>query len=95
MRAFRSIGALMLAFGLTGCGGPRVASVDGTVRLEGRPLADVEVQFIPDPARGTVGPPCSAYTDADGRYRIAAAGREGAVVGSHRVCINDATIMMP
>jgi hypothetical protein len=78
-----------------GCGGPSVATVEGVVTLGGRPLADVEVQFIPDPAQGTTGPPASAYTDKDGRYRIEATGKAGVVVGKHRVCVNDATLMMP
>lgn len=79
-----------------GCGGgPQFAAVEGVVTLGGKPLADVEVQFIPDPAQGTTGPPASAYTDRDGRYRIAATEKGGVVVGTHRVCINDATVMMP
>jgi hypothetical protein len=86
--------SLILALA-AGCGGPRVATVEGVVTLGGRPLADVEVQFIPDPAQGTTGPPASAYTDKDGRYRIEAAGHAGVVVGKHRVCVNDATLMMP
>ena len=83
---------LMLA---AGCGGPPLATVEGVVTLEGKPLADVEVQFLPDPAQGTTGPPASAYTDRDGRYRVEAAGTVGVVVGKHRVCVNDATLMMP
>lgn len=87
--------APVLAVLLAGCGGPPLASVEGTVTLAGRPLADVEVQFIPDPALGTRGPPASAYTDAAGKYRIVADGTAGVVVGRHRVCLNDATLMMP
>jgi hypothetical protein len=72
-----------------------VASVDGTVKLEGKPLADAEVQFIPDVTQGEKGPPASAYTDAEGRYRIFATGETGVVVWKNRVRINDATVMMP
>lgn len=80
---------------MTGCGGPPCLSVEGTVTYQNRPLADVEVQFVPDPAEGTRGTPASAYTDAMGRYRIEAVGREGVVRGTHRVVINDARAMMP
>lgn len=90
----RVVCAAMLAL-VAGCGGPPLASVEGVVTLGGKPLADVEVQFLPDPAHGTTGPPASAYTDRDGRYRIPAAGTVGVVVGKHRVCVNDATLMMP
>ncbi|MGL4551752.1 MAG: hypothetical protein ACRC33_11235, partial [Gemmataceae bacterium] len=61
-----------------GCGRP-LASVEGTVTLDGRPLPDAEVQFLPDPTQGTTGPPSSAYTDPDGRYATTT------VVGTHRV----------
>lgn len=91
MRRLCWLAALLAA----GCGGVQTATVEGTVTLNGRPLADAEVQFIPDPAQGTTGPPASAYTDKDGHYRIAAGDAGGVVVGKHRVCINDATIMMP
>lgn len=70
-------------------------AVQGMVRLDGQPLADVEVQFVPDPSQGTHGPPASAYTDAEGRYRIDVVPRSGVVVGNHRVVINDARAMMP
>lgn len=94
MKCFRIAPILFICF-VGGCSGPQFASVEGVVTLDDKPLADVEVQFIPDPAVGTNGPPASAYTDRDGRYQIAATGASGAIVGKHRVCINDATIMMP
>ena len=80
---------------VTGCGGPTRLSVEGIVTYQNRPLADVEVQFVPDPAEGTRGAPASAYTDAQGRYRIEAVGREGVVPGTHRVVLTDARAMMP
>lgn len=78
-----------------GCRGPQFASVEGIVTLDDKPVADLEVQFIPEPSTATSGPPASAYTDKDGRYRIVATGTSGVGVGQHRVCINDATLMMP
>lgn len=81
---------------LAGCSRtPELASVEGVVRLDGKPLCDVEVQFIPDVTQGTTGPPGSAYTDKEGRYQIVARGKTGIVVGKNRVSIHDATIMMP
>jgi hypothetical protein len=74
-----------------GCGGPQpYGEVEGAVTLDGRPLANVEVVFLPDPERGNTGRRSTALTDAQGRYRLASdAGRGGAPVGFHRVCIND------
>lgn len=90
------LGVAALLLLAAGCGRtPPLATVEGVVTLGDRPLSDVEVQFIPDPAQGTSGQPVSAYTDRSGRYRIEAAGKTGVLVGKHRVCINDATIMMP
>lgn len=87
---------LAVAVCLGGCGrGPTFASVEGVVRLDGKPLADAEVQFIPDITQGATGPPASAYTDKDGRFRIAATDASGVVVGQNRVCVNDARAMMP
>jgi hypothetical protein len=65
--------------------------VEGTVTLDGAPLPDVEVVFVPDPARGNTGNNASAVTDAQGRYRLRSPkeGRDGAAVGAHRVVVTD------
>jgi hypothetical protein len=76
--------------GLPGCGGVEYAEVEGTVTLDGKPLPEVEVLFLPDPERGGRGPRSTAFTDEFGRYRLRTdKGQAGAVVGSCRVCIND------
>jgi len=83
---------LLLALG---CRQPQFASVEGVVTLDGVPMADVEVQFIPEPDQEIASPPTSAYTDANGRFQVAATGTYGVLIATHRVCINDATLMMP
>lgn len=92
LAAFTAAGLLLLCLG---CDAPPFASVVGVVTLDGQPLADVEVQFLPEPHQPFDGPPTSAYTDKNGRYQIAATRSSGVVVGTHRICINDATVMMP
>jgi hypothetical protein len=82
---------LMFALLTVGCGGPQRATVEGIVTLDGKPLADVEVQFIPEPEQQQSATPASAYTDESGRYRI----ESGVCVGPNRVCVNDARLMMP
>lgn len=64
---------------------PPTAPVTGTITLEGAPLPDAQVQFVPAP--GTEGPPALAFTDASGRYELETAGVKGAIVGSHLVRI--------
>jgi hypothetical protein len=64
--------------------------VEGVVTLNGKPLTDVEVVFMPDPEKGTTGRRSASLVDKQGHYQIADdKGRPGAPVGIHRVCIND------
>jgi hypothetical protein len=65
--------------------------VQGVVTLDGQPLGTVEVAFLPDPERGTRGATANCYTDEQGRYtlRTEREDHEGALVGHHRVIIND------
>jgi hypothetical protein len=84
--------AVWLVLLVVGCNsGPEYGEVEGTVRFGDKPLANVEVQFLPDPEAGSDGPLASGVTDEQGRYRLRTSrtDRVGAVVGTHRVCIND------
>jgi hypothetical protein len=78
---------------LIGCGGPEFARVSGTVTLNGKPLNDVEVRFLPDPEKGNPGPTASAFTDRQGHYelRCERPPKNGTILGFHRVCILDIT----
>jgi hypothetical protein len=68
---------------LLGCGGGGVATspVSGTVTLDGQPLANVMVSFMPKEG----GPAASSLTDASGKYSLVTAGKKGAVLGKHTV----------
>ncbi len=58
--------------------------------IDGKPLANAEVVFMPNPDKGAVGPRSVAITDKDGHYRIASdVGRDGTPVGFNSVVIND------
>jgi hypothetical protein len=73
-----------------GCGGQRLAEVEGTVTLDGKPLENVRVEFLPDPERQTTGPRSTGVTDAQGRFRLVCENQQsGAVVGTHRVLVTD------
>lgn len=91
--AWRTLAALTVVSALAagGCGhGPTFAEVEGTVRLNGKPLDNVRVEFLPDPEQGTRGKSSSGITDKNGRYRLVSEDQHpGAVVGKHRVLIYD------
>lgn len=79
----------MLLLLLTGCGGeegPDIATVKGTVTLDGEPLDRGFVYFFPDTSKGSSGPTAMGEIRPDGSYEIqSSAGREGAVVGWHKI----------
>ena len=82
--------ALILIAIFTGCCGrrvdlPPIADVSGIVTLDGAPLPNASVQFIPDAAKGTQGAPAVGFTDATGKYELVTATVEGAIVGHHQI----------
>lgn len=69
----------------TGCGssGPEIAYVAGRVTMDGKPLANATVVFIPENGR-----PAGARTDADGKYVLNfTEGRRGAIPGKNSIRI--------
>lgn len=69
----------------TGCGkrGPKLVDVSGTVTLDGQPLGNVIVTFVP--IEGGVS--SSSVTDEAGRFRLSCSLGRGALVGRHRVYV--------
>ncbi len=69
---------------LAGCGNPNLADVRGVVTLDGKPLPDAFVKFIPV----TEGAASYGKTEADGSYRMKFTDDEyGAFIGSNHVSI--------
>lgn len=65
-----------------GSGGPDIAGVRGKVTMDGKPLADATVVFIPKAG----GRPAAAMTDAEGMYELNfSAGRKGTIPGPNRI----------
>jgi hypothetical protein len=64
----RAAAIAVLAACLSGCA-DRPATVEGTVTLDGQPVADAQVTLVLD---GADGPAPSAETDADGKFRLEA-----------------------
>ncbi|MCC9606511.1 carboxypeptidase-like regulatory domain-containing protein [Blastopirellula sp. JC732] len=85
---FKRISVLVFA-GLVaaavGCGGSesKMGGVSGTVTLDGKPAADLQVTFTPQKGR-----PSSGVTDAEGKYELFyIRDQRGAEPGSHVVSI--------
>jgi hypothetical protein len=82
------VGVLLL--GLVGCGKQVEYNnqVEGIVTLNGKPLANVHVEFVPDPPEGARAESSRALTDENGRYALERAdGEPGAMIGNHFVVI--------
>jgi hypothetical protein len=78
--------------------GPPFAEVSGVVLLDGKPMPDAIVQFIPELDKNTNGPTSSGNTDEEGRFRLKSDdkyGKDGAVVGFHRVVVQDTRSIAP
>jgi hypothetical protein len=77
---------------LVGCSrGPQLAEVEGTVKVKGRPVDGIMVEFWPEGS----GPRSRGETDKEGRYKLMAddGKRAGAVIGSHKVVLRDVGIL--
>lgn len=85
--------ALTLTIPMIGCGGGKpykLATVSGTVTLDGEPVANAEVYFEPQPVDDNinVGPSSIGTTDSQGKFTLTTRFKEeGAVVGPHKVFI--------
>ncbi len=78
-----------------GCGQTEMPTVpvEGTVQLDGRPLENVLVRFLPDTVDGETCPGSAGVTDAQGHFRLRCEDqRDGAVVGRHRVVLEDMAV---
>jgi hypothetical protein len=86
----RSFSTIVLVLALAGCVGksdPSHVGMSGTVTLNGEPLADAQVTFIP--TGDTQGIGAGAWTEADGRYQlIDRRGKPGTQPGTYKVTIS-------
>lgn len=83
-RYWLSLLLAILAVVGVGCGGPKLAEVEGIVLVDGQPQAGVTVEFQPEQ-----GSPSFGETDATGRYELRFSRHEkGAEIGKHVVRIS-------
>ena len=96
-RAFVVQGVFGIALALCGCGGggpagPPLKKVTGTVQLNGSPLGEATVAFIPQ-AGVTSG---IGTSDGTGKFvLLSSTGREGVAVGKYRVTVTKSTVKAP
>lgn len=81
------LGLCLLGLTCLGCdSGPEIASVEGNVTMDGKPLPNASVIFVPEDGR-----PAGATTDDQGHYVLTfTEGRRGAVPGRNKVQISTA-----
>ncbi len=83
-------GLVLLVLG-AGCSGKKWdynEQVEGTVKLDGVPLAHVLVQFVPDVDPKVQAPSSSGYTDEKGHFQLTCDNQKpGAVIGKHNVVV--------
>jgi hypothetical protein len=82
----------LLCCGVVGCGSPRFAPVSGRVTLDGQPVPDAVVMFLPVAPEGGIdapGPGSLGLTNEQGEFtlKVVAEGGPGGLVGEHRVAI--------
>ena len=90
-------GMACLGFALipcSGCGRDRPpATVEGTLRLDGKLLDNCLITFLPEPGQEAGSPHCTGLTDRHGCYRLRRADQqEGAATGRHRVTVQDLSV---
>ncbi len=80
---YRVCSAYLVVVLLAGCGssGPEIASVKGTITLDGKPLPNATIVFIPPEGR-----PAGAKTNAEGKYELNFSnGRKGTMPGLNKI----------
>ncbi len=88
-------GLVVLLVAISGCGGeaiPELVEFEGTVLINGNPVPEVMVRFLPDPEKDNLGRNSTGVTDENGKFVLKYGGdseKLGAAVGWHRICLID------
>ena len=90
---------ILVAVSLSGCSKPvpTFAKVEGTIRVNGKPVDKLFIRFMPNPTKGNDWPiNAQSETDAEGHYSLTyfydGKQGDGAPVGWHLVLIEDMTL---
>jgi hypothetical protein len=81
-----ALGVVVLA--LSGCGGVgTLYPVSGKVTLDGKPLPDGQVSFVPDKEKGNKAPATPFGKIKDGSYSLETKGQPGAPAGAYKIMV--------
>jgi len=81
-----ALGVLVLA--LSGCGGVgTLYPVSGKVTVDGKPLKDGQVSFVPDKEKGNKAPVAPFGKIKDGSYSLDTKGQPGAPAGWYQIMV--------
>ena len=87
---------LMTVLAGCGSGGPQLYKVSGKVTMDGEPLRNAEVRFLPIPKGDEPVRPSSAITDDKGNYTLEySSKRSGARPGDYQVFISTKRKALP
>jgi hypothetical protein len=71
-----------------------LGEVDGVITMDGQPLPEVLITFVPEAAGNGTPVRSMAVSDDEGRYRLQAETLvSGAVLGEHRVIVEDLAVL--
>jgi hypothetical protein len=76
---------------LLGCGGAKLAEVEGVLKVNGKPIDKIQVEFWPvGSGKRSIG-----ETDQNGKYTLMVddGKRQGAFVGTHKIILRDSGIL--
>jgi hypothetical protein len=85
MRRFAALGVVLLT--LSGCGMGKRYPVEGKVTVNGKPLRDGKLLFVPDEAKGNEMTDAPLAQIKDGSYSLTTQGKEGAPTGWYGVMV--------
>ena len=81
-------GCGLLAMICAGCGGgPKLYPASGSVKYDGKPLAEASILFIPQGGRPSIG-----TTDASGNYTMTTGGKPGVPAGTYSVTVSKSSL---
>jgi hypothetical protein len=84
---------MLLVIGAAGCAGGALKPVQGTVKLDGQPLAGASVLFI---AEDPAGRNATGFTDPSGTFRLSTyEPNDGALPGKYKVVVQPPTPAAP
>jgi hypothetical protein len=75
----------VLLLAVVGCGGKKLIPITGTVTLDGQPVDEAVIVFVPETQPGDTS---TGRSQSDGTFSLRTGKADGAVPGAYKVVIN-------